>query len=152
MNKKLLKKYLNEDELKRITEKIREIEKTTAGEIVVSLKEKRNFGERSKSIQELAEKEFIKAGITKTKGSTGILIFIILTSRQFYILGDKKINDKIESFIWDNIVKIMSKNFTTGNFCDGVIAGLDECGKILSTHFPIKPDDVNELPDDVRIS
>ena len=151
MNKTLLNKFLKEDELKKISDKIREVEKTTAGEIVVSIKGKRNFMERSKSLRELTEKEFVKAGITKTKGSTGILIFIILTSRQFYILGDKKINDKIEQSVWDIIAKNMSEHFTAGNFCDGILAGLEECGKVLSTCFPLQTDDVNELPNEVRI-
>ena len=151
MNKKLLHKFLKEDELKKISNKIREVEQTTAGEIVVSIKEKKNFMERSKSVRELAEKEFVKAGITKTKGSTGILIFIILTSRQFYILGDKKINDKIEQSVWDSIAKNMSEHFIAGNFCDGILAGLENCGKTLSTHFPIQPDDINELPNEVRL-
>ena len=121
MNMKLLNKFLKEDELKKISKKIREVEKTTAGEMVVSIKGKRTLLERSKSIRELAEKEFAKAGITKTKGSTGILIFIILTSRQFYILGDKKINDKIEQSVWDIIANNMSEHFTAGNFYHGTI-------------------------------
>jgi len=90
MPKKLIYSYLNDDELLRISSKIRDMEKTTAGELVVSIKEKRKLFEKSKSLQTLAEHEFINAGIAKTVGSTGVLIFLVLTSKEFYILADKK--------------------------------------------------------------
>jgi uncharacterized membrane protein len=151
MPKKLLYKYLNDDELLRISNKIKEAEKTTAGELVVSVKEKRKFNEKKLSLRDLAEKEFIKAGIAKTKDATGILIFLILTSKEFYILADKNINEKVGQNTWDKIAKSMSEHFVDGNFCKGILHGLDQAGKILSTHFPIKPDDINELSNEVRI-
>jgi uncharacterized membrane protein len=151
MPKKLLYKYLNDDELLRISNKIKETEKTTAGELVVLVKEKRKFNEKKLSLRDLAEKEFIKAGIAKTKDATGILIFLILTSKEFYILADKNINEKVGQNTWDKIAKSMSEHFVDGNFCKGILYGLDQARKILSAHFPIKSDDVNELSNEVRI-
>ena len=151
MPKKLLYNYLNDDELLRISNKIKEIEKTTVGELVVSIKEKRKSNEKNLSLRELAEKEFIKAGIAKTKDATGILIFLVLTSKEFYILADKNINEKVEQNTWDEIAKSMSEHFVERNFCKGILHGLEQAGIILATHFPIKPDDVNELSNEVRI-
>ena len=151
MPKKLIYNYLNDDELLRISNKIKDIEKTTTGELVVSIKEKRKLWEKSASLQSLAEKEFVSAGIAKTKDATGILIFLLLTSKEFYILADKNINEKVERNTWDLIAKSMSEHFVNGNFCKGILNGLEQAGKILSTHFPIKPDDVNELSNEVRI-
>ncbi len=34
-------------------------------------------------------------------------------------------------------------------FSKGIIEGIDDVGKLLSEHFPIKPDDVNELTNKV---
>jgi uncharacterized membrane protein len=151
MPKKLIYNYLNDDELLRISNKIKNIEKTTAGELVVSIKEKRKFTEKKLSLKSLAEKEFIKAEIAKTKDATGILIFLVLTSKEFYILADKNINEKVEQNAWDVIAKSMGEHFVEGNFCKGILNGLEQAGKILATHFPIKPDDVNELSNEVRI-
>lgn len=151
MSETLLYNYLSDDELLRISNKIRSVEKSTTGELVVSIKEKRNLGEKSILLRRLAEKEFLKAGITKTKEATGILIFIVLASKEFYILPDKSISAKVEQSVWDDISKKMSAHFKDGNFCKGILDTLDECGKILSFHFPIKPGDVNELSDNVRI-
>jgi uncharacterized membrane protein len=151
MTKKLIYDYLNDDELLRISNKIKDIERTTAGELVVSIKERRKIVEKKLSLQALAEKEFVKAGIAKTKEATGILIFLILASKEFYILADKNINKKVEQNTWNKIVKSMSEHFVEGNFCKGILDGLELAGKILSTHFPIQPDDVNELSNEVRL-
>ena len=151
MHRKFIYKYLNDDELQKISYAIRDVEKNTAGEIVVSIKKQRRVLEKSKPLRTLAEKEFISAGINKTKNATGILIFLVLLSKEFYILVDKSINEKVEQSVWDGISKNMSKHFREGNFCNGIIEGITECGKILSTHFPVQPGDINELPDKVRI-
>ena len=151
MPKKLIYNYLNDDEFLRISNKIRDVEKTTAGELVVSIKEKRKLWERTKSLRALAEKEFVSAGIAKTAGATGILIFLVLTSKEFYILADKKINEKVEQSVWNTISKSMGEHFSRGYFCKGILEGIKECGKILSAHFPIAPDDINELSNKVRI-
>lgn len=151
MSKKFIYKYLNQEELKSISAKIGEIEKTTAGELVIILKEKRGWFEKTKSVRTLAEKEFVSAKIGKTKGATGILIFIIFNAKGFCILGDKKINEKIDQSIWDDIANTIGNSFKQEQYYLGIINGVEQAGKILSTHFPIQPGDVNELSNEVII-
>ncbi|MEJ2618294.1 MAG: TPM domain-containing protein [Ignavibacteriaceae bacterium] len=151
MEKQLIYYFLNDDELLRISNRIKKAEKTTAGEISVSIKEHRTFFQKRKSVSALAEEEFFKLGIDKTRDNTGILIFILLESRQFYILADKGINEKVETTTWDSIKDEMQEMFLKGNFSKGIIHGIDEVGKILSKHFPIKADDTNELSNRVVI-
>ncbi len=151
MSKKFIYKYLTKDELKSISEKIGEIEKTTSGELVITIKEKRGWFEKTKSVRTLAEKEFVSAKIGTTKGATGILIFMLFNSREFCILADKSINEKVEQSVWDEISNNMTLHFKNKNFCKGIINGIEQAGSILSAHFPILPDDVNELTNVVRI-
>ncbi|MBK7229748.1 MAG: TPM domain-containing protein [Ignavibacteriales bacterium] len=151
MSKKFIYKYLNQEELKSISAKIGEIEKTTSGELVIILKEKRGWFEKTKSVSTLAEKEFVSAKIGKTKGATGILIFIIFNAKGFCILGDKKINEKIDQSIWDDIANTIGNSFKQEQYYLGIINGVEQAGKILSTHFPIQPGDVNELSNEVII-
>ena len=127
------------------------MEKTTAGEICVSIKEKRSLLEKRKSVRELAEKEFFKLGVANTRDKTGILIFLLLANRSFYILADSGINEKVPLGTWDKIKDEIQKNFSHGEFCKGIIFGIEEVGKILSKHFPIKPDDTNELSNRVNL-
>lgn len=151
MSKKFIYKYLSKEELKSISAKISEIEKITSGELVITLKEKRNLFEVNKSIRTLAEKEFISAKIRKTKDATGILIFIIFNAKEFCILADKGINEKVEQSVWDEIANDISNSFKLKQYYSGIINGIEQTGKILAQHFPVKPGDVNELPDEVRI-
>ncbi len=148
MQKKLIYTYLSDDELLRISNAIKEAEKTTAGEIRVSIKEKKSIFQSS-SIYELAKKEFYKLGIDKTRDKTGILIFILLEKKQFYILADAGINEIVPQNTWDEIKNEMEKKFKEGNFCKGIIHGINKVGSLLSNHFPIKPDDTNELSNKV---
>lgn len=151
MKESLIYKFLDDDDLLRISNKIIEIEKNTAGEIKVTIKEKKTFIERKKTIRKLAEGEFYRLGINKTRDNTGILIFLLLEEREFYILADKGINEKVKPETWNNVKDKMQLLFSKGEFCKGIIYGIEETGKILSSYFPIKPDDKNELSNRVII-
>ena len=150
--KQLIYHFVNDDELLRITNKIREYEKFTAGEICVSIKEQKKFFQRRTPVEDLAKREFARLGIGKTRDKTGILIYILLEERQFYILADTAINKKVAENAWHKIKDIMQEFFIKGMFAKGIIYGVEETGKILAEHFPVKPDDKNEIPDRVIIN
>jgi uncharacterized membrane protein len=50
---------------------------------------------------------------------------------------------------WETTKTAMRAHFMAGNLCEGVIAGIALAGEKLSTFFPNKNDDVNELPNDI---
>ncbi len=151
MKKQLIYHFLNDDELLRISNRIKESEKITAGEICVSIKEKKSFLHMNKKLNELAETEFFKLGLDKTRDKTGILIFIMLEGRKFFILADEGINKKVPQNTWDFIKDKMQESFKRGEFCKGILYGVEQVGNILSKHFPIKPDDTNEISNRVII-
>lgn len=149
MNENLIYHFFTDDDFLRISEAIHENEMTTAGEIRVAIKDEAPlFGKIN--IRKLAEQEFVRLGMDKTRDKTGILIYVNLLLRQFYILADSGINEKVEQSRWDNIRNEIQNQFKKGNYTDGIIYGLNEVGKILTEHFPIKPDDVNELTNKVE--
>ncbi len=152
MTEKLIYHFINDDDFLHISNKIKEFEKLTAGEISVSIKEKRKFSQRNKSIKEIAEEEFFRLGIDKTRDKTGILIFLMLTDRQFQIMADKGIHEKVAESTWDEIKNEIQNYFQEGKFAEGLIWGVEEVGKILAAHFPIKPDDTNEISNRVVLS
>lgn len=151
MKPKILHNYLSDDELLRISTKIRAAEKKTAGEIAVSIREYKSFLDRRKNMRQLAEKEFLRLGINKTKEGTGVLVFLLLCDRKFYILADENINKLTGDNTWAEIKEMMQEKFVRGEFCKGILFGIDEIGKILTKHFPIKSDDANEISNRVII-
>jgi len=150
--KQLIYHFVNDDELLRITNKIREYEKLTAGEICVSIREKKTFFQRRKSVNELAKQEFARLGIGKTRDKTGVLIYILLEEKQFYILADSAINSKVKENTWHKIKDGIQEFFMKGMFAKGILHGVEETGKVLAEHFPVRPDDINEIPDRVILS
>lgn len=151
MKTPILNKYFTDDELLRISNKINEVEKYTSGEIALSIKQYKPFLSAKNSIKSLAEKEYQHLQMYKTRDRTGVLIFLLLSERQFYILADENINNVTGENVWINIKNLMQEKFVRGEFCKGILFGIDEIGKILSQHFPIKADDVNEISNRVVI-
>ncbi len=148
----LVKKLFSDQDLHTISSAIGEVEKTTSGEIRVDIRQRRTRKEKKLSLEHIAQKEFHHLGMTKTKHHTGVLIFLLLEDREFHILADEGIHSKVNSDTWQKIADSMSAKFAKGEFKEGVIEGVRSVGKVLATHFPRTPDDINELPDEVRVA
>jgi uncharacterized membrane protein len=151
MKNRLIYNFFSDDDFLRISNQIKKSEQTTSGEIRISIKEKRSFSEFKKEIKDLAEKEFRKLGMQNTRDKTGILLFLLLGERKFYILADEGINKKVELNTWDIIRDEIQEQFRDGKFTYGITHGIERVGKILSEHFPIKSDDKNELSNKVTL-
>jgi len=85
----------------------------------------------------------------QTRDKTGILLFFLLGERQFYILADEGINEKVSQQVWEEVSNEIQDNFRHGHFSKGIICGIDRVAKILIKYFPIKPNDKNELTNKV---
>jgi uncharacterized membrane protein len=146
---RLIYNFFNDDDFLRVSNKIKEMEKITSGEIRVAIKEKKHFSERKKNIRQLSEKEFHKLNMHNTRDKTGILLYLLLGEKQFYILADSGIDKIVGQATWDNVRDEIQIYFLNGKFCDGILWGIDRVGKILSEHFPLKADDTNELSNEI---
>ena len=148
----LAKKMFPQEDLTAIANAIGEAEKTTSGEIRVDIKQRRGWRERKASIETMARHEFHRLGMTATQQRTGILIFLLLKEKQFYILADDGIHTKVADGTWDAIAKEMSEHFLQQNFKNGIIHGVERVGQVLSQYFPAAPGDTaNELSNEVSI-
>jgi uncharacterized membrane protein len=147
----LVKKLFTKEDLAAIATAIGEAEKTTAGEIRVSIRQKRRRRERKLTVEEMARCEFQELGMTKTKDRTGVLLFLLIEERKFFILADEGIHTKVEKDTWTKIASEMSSHFSQNNFRHGMIFGVQAVGKVLSQFFSRKANDTNELPNDVHV-
>ncbi len=148
---KLIYQYFSDDDFLRISNKIKEAERTTSGEIRIAVKEKKSFLDSKKNIRQLAEKEFHKLNMHATIDKTGILLYLLLSEKEFYILADSGIDKIVGQVAWDTVRDEIQSQFQNGKFCDGLIWGIERVGKILSEHFPIKSGDSNELSNKIVI-
>lgn len=152
ISRNFIHQILSDVELEKISEEIKAQERKTSGELKVSIKKGRGFFEKKKSVRELAIREFHRLGMTNTRDRSGILFFLLLKDREFYILPDEGITKKIPQEFWDELARTTEKYFREKNFFEGIIEVIRKCGNVLSENFPPRQDDIDELSDKVEIS
>ncbi|MCB0727418.1 MAG: TPM domain-containing protein [Ignavibacteriae bacterium] len=150
-HKNFVKKYLSDESLDRIAESIGEIEKKTSGELRVCIKKKKGLLEKNKPSRELAHKEFLKLNMHKTRDRTGVLLLIIFEDREFEIIADAGINEKIGEDLWSNISSKMKEHFSKEEYLEGIQFALGRIGEVLIREFKVKDNDTDELSNEVII-
>lgn len=149
--KKIIYEYLSDDDFLAISKAISESEKTHSGEIRVSINSELSFFENFYDIKKLAIREFKKLKMDTTRDKTGVLIYISLIKKQFYILADEGINQKVSQSYWDSLAENIKNEFIIGNYRNAITETITNIGIKLSEFFPIKRDDTNELSNKVVI-
>lgn len=136
--------FFTKEQQAHIRAAIKEAEEATSGEIRVHI-ETRLSGD----VLDRAAWIFEKIGMYKTANRNAVLFYLAVTNRKFAIIGDRGINAVVPKGFWDEIKILMGKEFSEGNFTQGLIRGIKMAGLQLKEHFPHQPNDVNELPDDI---
>jgi uncharacterized membrane protein len=131
----------------RIVDAIKSAEQQTSGEIRVHVQARATGGD----IRFVAERTFERLGMTKTAARNGVLLFIATEERQFTILGDKGIDDKVPAGFWDDIAAKLTIRFRNGELTEGICDAISAAGDHLKEYFPRSSDDVNELPDEIDV-
>jgi putative membrane protein len=96
-----------------------------------------------------AERAFFERGLYKTKKNTGVLFFVSLLEKKVWVLADKGIYEKMDQETLNRFANEVSRGIKEGRACNALSQAIQEIGGYLSKHFPITPEDTNELPDDV---
>lgn len=104
---------------------------------------------KNHTVREMAVRAFYEKGLYKTKKSTGILFFLSLLERKVWILADKGIHKKIGQNTLNKFAKVVTQGIRDGRACIALCEAITEAGELLAIHFPKKPGDIDELPDDV---
>jgi len=101
------------------------------------------------TVLETATNVFAKLKMDATEQRNGVLIFLAPRQKQFAIIGDKGINEKVPDGFWDDVRDVMQKQFRAEQFVEGICDGVQLIGKKLQEHFPYQKNDRNELPDEI---
>ena len=152
-----LNNFLTLEEKAQIENAVQVAEKKTSGELkVLVVKKSRTFFDKllrinpKDAVEKRAIKEFLEMGITETKDKTGVLIMLSLEEQRVSIKADKAINEKVEPETWDIAAETITEGIKDGQTCKGICSAVEQIGNLLAEHFPVKPDDVNELSDNVH--
>ena len=104
---------------------------------------------KEETVRLRAERAFFEKGLYKTKKYTGVLFFLSLFERKVWVLADKGIYAKMDQETLNRFANEVSRGIREGRACEALSQAIQEIGIPLSNHFPVTPDDIDELPDAV---
>lgn len=94
-----------------------------------------------------ARRCFAEEGLTRTRGRTGILLFVALLEHRVVVLADEGIHralDPDES--WQQVVDLAVAGLRADRPVEGLAAAVRRCGEILARHLPAEVPNPDELP------
>ena len=95
---------------------------------------------------------FLDEEVFNTRDRTGILLFVSLFEHRIEVLGDAGINEQVSADEWVEIVDTIRRGIQHDHLADGLVEAIGLCGQLLHDRgVDIKPDDSDELPDNVRL-
>jgi uncharacterized membrane protein len=136
--------FLSPNDERSIVDAIITAEKNTSGEIRVHIESNTDLDhfERTKEVFHLLKMDNTKAG-------NGVLLYIAVNDKKFVIYGDVGIDRVVPNDFWDSTRNLIENKFKQGHFKQGIIDGILKIGQELKKHFPWKPNDTNELNDEI---
>ena len=142
MNK--VESFLTTEEEIVVIQAIQKAEKNTSGEIRVHIENK-----TEKPTLERAKEVFLYLKMDQTRQRNGILLYVGVSSKEFAILGDEGINNRIPEGFWEEEKKMVLHHFSKNNYEKGLVLAIEKVGEKLKKYFPYKKDDTNELPNEI---
>jgi len=95
-----------------------------------------------------AHSAFYDLGISRTKGRTGVLVFVAIFERRVEVVGDIAIDPKALGSEWGAAAETLQAAIGGNPDFDGFLAALATMSAPLARVLPVQPDDVNELPNE----
>lgn len=102
-------------------------------------------------VREQAVQSFYEKGLYKTRDATGVLFFISLFEHRVWILADQGIYEKISRQTLQEHAVAIAHGIKHGAAASALCRAIGRVGEILSQHFPVRPDDTDELSNEVLL-
>jgi putative membrane protein len=101
--------------------------------------------EMSEEVGEAALTAFYRHRLAETRDRTGILLFVSVYERRAVVLADKGINLKVPPETWQQVVDLVVEAIRDGRPAEGLCEAVARCGQIVSSQFPVRAGDKDEL-------
>lgn len=98
-----------------------------------------------------AEQAFYEQGLHRTRDASGVLFFLSCFERKVWVLADSGIYTKITPESLQDHADHVVQGIKKGEQAQSLCAEIERVGEVLARHFPIRPDDANELSDEVIV-
>jgi len=92
--------------------------------------------------------ELFRAGTEKrTKGRTGILLYLSLIEHRAEIVADEAIHGRVDADVWGEAMAALVEGVKSGRPGEGMARAVEKMGEVLAGCLPPTLDNPNELPD-----
>ena len=148
------RRFLDEADFAAIHRAIVAAEARTSAEIRVHLERRRPRAllRRRRDALARARAIFARLGMHRTRERHGVLVYLAVADRTFAVVGDEGIHRKVGDAHWLGVRDRMAERLGAGAPREAIVDAIDELGRTLSAHFPRRPDDANELSDQVSLA
>ena len=103
-------------------------------------------------VRRRAEAAFLEEEVFNTRDRTGVLLFLALFEHRVVVLGDEGINRAVEPEEWGAITESVAAGIRAAQPASALVDAIGACGKLLAERrVERRPDDDNELADDLRM-
>ena len=102
---------------------------------------------KSRRVHHRAVQLFRSGCELKTRGRTGILIYLSLAEHRAEIVADEAIASHVEPEIWGEAMEAMIEQVKAGRPGEGMAAAVEKVSEVLARILPKSSDNPNELPD-----
>jgi putative membrane protein len=99
-----------------------------------------------------AVEAFVENRVHRTRDASGVLILVSALEKRVEILADEGIHQRVGVEGWTKHIDVIVRSFQSGKIAEGLVEAIGRIGEDLSAHFPPRPDDTNELPDEVIVT
>lgn len=107
--------------------------------------------EMDEEVRRAAQSVFMSSRIRRTKGGTGVLLYVSLFERQVVVLPDDTICETLPKLDWNGACETIVDGMKRGRPTEALVQAIDECGDLLAEDFPHASDDIDELSNELVI-
>jgi uncharacterized membrane protein len=141
-----VRRFLTPDDLEAVTYAVSRAEAGPSGEIRVHLDATCPGDPVTR-----ATRVFEDLGLHRTAERNAVLLYVAIEDRKLAVLGDAGVHIRVPPGYWATLTAALERHFREGQPRQGLIEVVGELGVLLAQHFPRRPDDRNELADDVSL-
>ncbi len=137
--------FLTDEEKDLLVQTIRKVEAHTSSEIRI------HFDDHcEQDVMDRAVAVFYQLNMEKTIFRNGVLIYFAVKDKQFAVIGDEAIHQKVDAEYWKAISNELHQNLRDGNPFQAIVKAVQHIGQTLAIYFPdIDNLNKNELSDEI---
>ena len=76
-----------------------------------------------------------RRGLSRAPERNAVHFFVVPSRREFAVVGDAGAHERLGQEAWDSVAATVEKHFRLGDPTAGLVAGIEDVGRLLARHF-----------------